>query len=125
MTIIKQKGVISDRHAENVRRYLNGKDAVLRDGWNIEYHEHWYKEMADTRKEYGHDKASKRRAKNTLLYHQILAFLPEECSMNGGMMTPKKCMQFAMEYVAKRYPNQQAISWASATQSTWQSIGVT
>lgn len=109
MTIIKQKGVISDRHAENVRRYLNGKDAVLRDGWNIEYHEHWYKEMADTRKEYGHDKASKRRAKNTLLYHQILAFLPEECSMNGGMMTPKKCMQFAMEYVAKRYPNQQVV----------------
>lgn len=109
MTIIKQKGVTSERHAENVRRYLNGKDAVLRDGWNISYHEHWYKEMADTRKEYGHDKASKRGAKNTLLYHQILAFLPEECSVNGGAMTPERCMRFAMEYVAKRYPHQQVV----------------
>lgn len=109
MTIIKQKGVTSERHAENVRRYLNGKDAVLRDGWNIAYHEHWYKEMADTRKEYGHDKASKRGAKNTLLYHQILAFLPEECSVNGGAMTPERCMRFAMEYVAKRYPHQQVV----------------
>lgn len=109
MTIIKQKGVTSERHAENVRRYLNGKDAVLRDGWNIAYHKHWYKEMADTRKEYGHDKASKRGAKNTLLYHQILAFLPEECSVNGGAMTPERCMRFAMEYVAKRYPHQQVV----------------
>lgn len=103
MTIIKQKGVTSDR------RYLNGKDAVLRDGWNIAYHEHWYKEMADTRKEFGHDKAARMGAKNTLLYHQILAFLPEECSVNGGAMTPERCMRFAMEYVAKRYAHQQVV----------------
>ena len=45
MTIIKLKPVTSERHGENVRRYLNGKDALARDGWNIFHSEHWYAEM--------------------------------------------------------------------------------
>lgn len=109
MTIIKQKAVTSERHGENVRRYLNGKDALERDGWNIYYSDHWYAEMDRTRETFGHNVASRSGAKNTIMYHQILAFLPEECSINGGKMTPKLCMRFAMEYVAKRYPNQQVV----------------
>lgn len=109
MTIIKQKAVVSERHAENVRKYLNSKDAVLRDGWNMEYHDKWFAEMARTRAENGHDIVSRNGTKNTLMYHQVLAFLPEECSVNGGKMTPELCMAFAMEYVGERYPDQQVV----------------
>ena len=109
MTIIKQKAVVSERHAENVRKYLNSKDAVLRDGWNMEYHDKWFAEMARTRARFGHDIAARRGFKNTLMYHQVLAFLPEECSVNGGKMTPELCMAFAMEYVGERYPDQQVV----------------
>lgn len=107
MTIIKQKAVVSERHAENVRHYLNGKDAVMRDCWNMVSLDRWYMQMAKVRKDFGHDKASRAGAKNTLMYHQVLAFLPEECSVNGGKMTPQLCMDFAMEYLGKRYPHQQ------------------
>lgn len=109
MTIVKQKAVVSERHAENVRKYLNSKDAVLRDGWNMEYHDKWFAEMARTRERFGHDIAARRGFKNTLMYHQVLAFLPEECSVNGGKMTPELCMAFAMEYVGERYPDQQVV----------------
>lgn len=37
MTVIKQKSVSSERYAKNVRKYINGKDALARGGWNIEY----------------------------------------------------------------------------------------
>lgn len=109
MTIIKLKPVTSERHGENVRRYLNGKDALARDGWNIFHSEHWYAEMDRTRELFGHNEPAKRGTKNTIMYHQILAFLPEECSVNGGKMTPEHCMRYAMEYVAKRYPNNQVV----------------
>ena len=109
MTVIKQKGVSSERHGENVRRYLNGKDAVLRGGWNIEYSDRWYAQMSLTREGYGHNAPARANAKNTIMYHQILAFLPEECSCNGGKMTPELCMKYAMEYVAKHYTNQQVV----------------
>lgn len=74
MTIIKQKAVVSERHAENVRKYLNSKDAVLRDGWNMEYHDKWFAEMARTRARFGHDIAARRGFKNTLMYHQVLLY---------------------------------------------------
>lgn len=48
--------------------------------------------MARTRKSFGHDKPARAGAKNTIMYHQVLAFLPEECSCNGGKMTTDACM---------------------------------
>lgn len=107
MTIIKQKGVMSERHATNVRAYLNDKDAVMRDTWNLVFPKRWFAEMEQTRRDFGHDKAARGGARNTIMYHQILAFLPEECSCNGGPMTPELCMRYAYEWVVTRYPNQQ------------------
>ena len=40
---------------------------------------------------------------------QVLAFLPEECSCNGGKMTPDACMAYAEQWLAKHYPHQQVI----------------
>lgn len=42
--------------------------------------------------------------------HQVLAFNPDECSCNGGPMTPGRCMDYARDYVALRYPNQEVVS---------------
>jgi hypothetical protein len=65
--------------------------------------------MAKTRKAYGHDVSSRVGAKNTIMFHQVLAFNPDECAMNGGKVTPKIAMDYAREYVATRYPNQEVI----------------
>ena len=43
------------------------------------------------------------------MYHQILAFLPDECDINGGKLTPEECMAYAKEYAAKFYPNQEVV----------------
>lgn len=107
MTIIKQKAVASERHAKNVREYINGKDAVLRDSWNITHPEHWFAEMARTREKFGHDKAARGGKKNTIIWHQVLAFLPEECSCNGGKMSPQACMAYAKQWLQTHYPDQQ------------------
>lgn len=42
--------------------------------------------------------------------HQVLAFNPDECSCNGGPMTPGRCMDYARDYVALRYPDQEVVS---------------
>lgn len=109
MTVIKQKSVSSERYAKNVRRYINGKHALARDGWNIKCDKYWFSKMAMTRKVFHHDTPSRAGAKNATILHQILAFLPEECSCNGGKMTPDACMAYARQWVAKHYPNQQVI----------------
>ena len=109
MTVIKQKAVSSSRHAKNVRKYINGKDALARGGWNLPYNKYWYAKMARTRKSFGHDKPARAGAKNTIMYHQVLAFLPEECSCNGGKMTPDACMAYAEQWLANHYPHQQVI----------------
>ena len=109
MTVIKQKSVSSDRYAKNVRKYINGKDALARGGWNIEYSDRWFSKMDRTRKVFHHDKPSRAGAKNVILLHQILAFLPEECSCNGGKMTPDACLAYAEQWLAKHYMHQQGI----------------
>ena len=107
MTIIKQKAVSSERHGENVRRYLNSKDALIRTAYNVGNPELWYAEMERTRKMHGHDRPARKGGKNTIMYHQILAFLPEECSCNGGKMTAQMCLDYAMTWIRQRYPDQQ------------------
>lgn len=109
MTVIKQKCVSSISYAKNVRKYINGKDALVRGGWNIEYSDRWFSKMDRTRKVFHHDKPSRAGAKNVILLHQILAFLPEECSCNGGKMTPDACLAYAEQWLAKHYPHQQVI----------------
>lgn len=109
MTVIKQKSVSSECYAKNVRKYINGKDAIVRGGWNIEWSDHWFSKMDRTRKVFHHDKPSRAGAKNVILLHQILAFLPEECSCNGGKMTPDACLAYAEQWLAKHYPHQQVI----------------
>ena len=123
MTIIKQSGVSSKSHQQNLRAYINDdRKVLLRDSQNMEHCvniKRWATFMEATRKRFGHNKSARHvrdketgelvEAKNTIMLHQILAFLPEECDINGGKLTPKDCMRYAKEYVAKYYPHQEVV----------------
>lgn len=111
MTAIKQTSVCSEKHLSRLKDYLSwDRDkALAHDTQNIISKERWFQEMADTRKAMGHDKPGKAGAKCTYMQHQILGFLPDECDLNGGKMTPEMCMRYARDYVAERYPNQEVV----------------
>lgn len=111
MTAIKQTSVCSEKHLSRLKDYLSwDRDkALAHDTQNIISEERWFQEMADTRKAMGHDKPGKAGAKCTYMQHQILGFLPDECNLNGGKMTPEMCMRYARDYVAERYPNQEVV----------------
>lgn len=123
MTIIKQRAVTEKGHQRNLRAYINDdKKVLLRDSQNMEDCKNlnrWATFMEETRKAFGQDKAARRvrdkktgelvQAKNTIMYHQILAFLPDECDINGGKLSPEDCMRYAKEYVRRHYPNQQVV----------------
>ena len=123
MTIIKQTGVQSNGHMKNLRGYINDDRKVLvRDSLNMDgctNPKRWAHHMWMTREAYGHNKAARRvrdkktgelkEAKNTILFHQILGFNPDECDLNGGRLSPEECMRYAKEYVGKHYPNQQIV----------------
>lgn len=111
MTAIKQTSVRSEKHLSRLKDYLSwDRDkALAHDTQNIISEERWFQEMADTRKAMGHDKPGKAGAKCTYMQHQILGFLPDECDLNGGKMTPEMCMRYARDYVAERYPNQEVV----------------
>ena len=111
MTAIKQVAVTSVSHASNLGRYLNDERGLMHDSQHIVNEERWEAEMAKTREAYGHDLPARAGAKNTIMYHQVLAFNPDECDVNGGKVTPVFAMAYAKEYVATRYPNQEAV-WA-------------
>lgn len=123
MTIIKQTAVSAKSHQQHLRQYINDdKKVLLRDCQNMEGCtdiKRWASFMEMTREGFGHNKASRRvrdketgelvDAKNVIMYHQILAFLPDECSCNGGPLTPEDCMRYAKEYAKTYYPNQQVV----------------
>lgn len=111
MTAIKQTSVCSEKHLTRLRDYLSwDRDKALAHGTqNIIDDDRWFQEMADTRAAMGHDRPGKAGAKCTYMQHQILGFLPDECDLNGGKMTPELCMRYAREYVAERYPNQEVV----------------
>lgn len=111
MTAIKQTSVCSEKHLSRLKDYLSwDRDkALAHDTQNIISEERWFQEMADTRNAMGHDKPGKAGAKCTYMQHQILGFLPDECGLNGGKMTPEMCMRYARDYVAERYPNQEVV----------------
>ena len=102
MTIIKQRAVSAKSHAKHLRAYINDERALMRDVQNIARREAWFKEMDETREVAGHNTAARKGAKNTVMYHQVLAFLPEECDVNGGRLTPELCMVYAKEYAQTR-----------------------
>lgn len=109
MTIIKQVSITSPAHLSNLEKYLNDDRALAKDSQHLINENRWYKEMNETREAYGHNKPARTGAANTYMYHQVIAFNPDECSCNGGKMTPDNCMVFAKEWIEKRYPNQEAI----------------
>lgn len=109
MTAIKQVAVTSAIHASNLGRYLNDKRGLMHDSQHIIDEGRWEIEMSKTREAYGHDRPARAGAKNTMMYHQILAFNPDECDVNGGKVTPGFAMAYAREYISTRYPNQEAV----------------
>lgn len=106
ITIIKQTGVQSSGHMKNLRGYINDdRKVILRDSLNMDgctNPKRWAHHMWMTREAYGHNKAARRirdkktgelkEAKNTVLFHQILGFNPDECDLNGGRLSPEACM---------------------------------
>lgn len=118
MTIIKQRAVTSVGHGKNLRGYINDdRKVLLRDSQNMEECrdiKRWAWYMKRTRERNGHDKASRKgkdgkEAVNTILYHQILGFNPDECDVNGGKLSPEDCMRYAKEYIGTYYPNQEVV----------------
>ena len=107
MTVIKQVAITSKAHLKNLARYLDDERFLMRGSQYLVDERRWSAEMDSTRRAYGHN--STPRGKNTFMFHQIIAFNPDECSMNGGPMAPKDCMEFAKEWIEKRYPHQEAV----------------
>ncbi|KIS05192.1 Relaxase/mobilization nuclease domain protein [Streptococcus equi subsp. zooepidemicus Sz12is] len=119
MTIIKQVTVKDgSSHQKNLRKYINNDEKVLlRDSQNMEMCpdiKQWASFMKNTREMFGHNKSVRKgkngeKAKNAILLHQILGFNPDECDVNGGMLSPQDCMKYAKEYAASYYPNHEIV----------------
>ena len=110
MTVIKQKGVASKAHLMALSEYLDDDRALMRGTQNLSRFENWERECKSTRRAYSHDEPGKAGAKATYMYHQVISFLPEECSCSpkGGKMTPEACMAFAREWLERNYPQYEA-----------------
>ena len=115
MTIIKQVAVTSRAHLKSLRGYLdrsNERHEVLgMDSQHLNDPANWERELDRTREAYVHNKPGKAGAKCTYMYHQIIAFNPDECDVNGGRLSPDDCMAFAREWVERYYPTSEAC-WA-------------
>ena len=111
MTAIKQRSVCSRQHLASIKRYLDwDRDkALAHDTLNIADEGRWFEEMDGTREAYGHNSPGKAGARCTYMQHQIIAFNPDECDINGGAMTPGRCMAYARDYVGERYPDQEVV----------------
>jgi len=109
MSILTNKGVTSGAYQKNVEKYINCDTAILRDYQNLHRFEGWEKKMWREREMFGHNTVSRQGAKNTVLYHQILAFNPDDCDLNGGGITPEKCMEIAKDCIGNYYKSHQAV----------------
>lgn len=113
MTAIKQVSVKSARHLKRLESYLDWsrEKALDHDTQNLMADDckGAFREMDATRESYGHNRPGKAGAKCTYMQHQILAFSPSSCDVNGGKMTPELCMRYAREYVATRYPDSEVV----------------
>ncbi|HEL1253894.1 TPA: relaxase/mobilization nuclease domain-containing protein [Streptococcus equi subsp. zooepidemicus] len=119
MTIVKQVTVKDgSSHQKNLRNYINNDEKVLlRDSQNMNMCsdiKQWASFMKNTREMFGHNKSVRKgkngeKAKNAILLHQILGFNPDECDVNGGVLSPQDCMRYAKEYAASYYPNHEIV----------------
>ena len=110
MSIIKQRSVISDKHSISLKKYINRKDALLRETQNIKLGDNWYEAMETTRNiQEGMSRKQKEGTKSAKIYHQIIAFLPDEADINGGKMTPELCMKYAQQYAERHYKNHEIV----------------
>ena len=122
MTIIRQFAVSDNTSRKRLRDFFNHDESILLrdsnflplfDATQTEYLEKWDRHMEATRRAYGHDTPSRHirdkvtrklvPAKNTIMYHQTLNFLADECDINGGKLTPEDCLRYAGEYAATYY----------------------
>lgn len=115
MTAVKQIAITSANHLKSLRGYLDRSnerhEVADMDSQHLNDPANWEREFDRTREAYGHNRAGKAGAKCTYCYHQIIAFNPSECDLNGGRLTAQDCMAFAREWVERYYPNQEAV-WA-------------
>lgn len=115
MTVVKQVSVSSPGHMRSLAGYLDRAsdrhDVLDFDSQNLNDPGRWADEFARTRAAYGHDRAARRGCKNTVCYHHILGFNPDECDVNGGRLAPADCMGYAREWCGRWYPNQEC-AWA-------------
>lgn len=115
MTAVKQIAITSANHLKSLRGYLDRSnerhEVADMDSQHLNDPANWEREFDRTREAYGHNRAGKAGAKCTYCYHQIIAFNPSECDLNGGRLTAQDCMGFAREWVERYYPNQEAV-WA-------------
>lgn len=115
MTAVKQIAITSTNHLKSLRGYLDRSnerhEVADMDSQHLNDPANWEREFDRTREAYGHNRAGKAGAKCTYCYHQIIAFNPSECDLNGGRLTAQDCMGFAREWVERYYPNQEAV-WA-------------
>ena len=110
MSIIKQRSVVSPKHAKSLRKYINKKDALLQETQNIKLGDDWYKAMQMTRDiQAGMSRKQKEGTKSAKIYHQIIAFLPDEIDLYGGKMTPELCMKYARQYAERHYKNHEIV----------------
>lgn len=111
MTAIKQVSVHSARHLKNVESYLDWHrdKALAHDTFNIIDEDRAFIEMDETRRSAGHDVPGKANSRWTPMEHQVVAFNADECSCNGGKMTPELCMEYAREYVRTRYEDYESV----------------
>lgn len=81
------------------------------DGQNLSEPSNWEREFNRTREAYGHNVSGRKGFNCTYMYHQVIAFNPSDCDLNGGKLGPDDCMRFAREWVERYYPYQECC-WA-------------
>ena len=115
MTAIKQVSICSAAHMKSLGGYLdksNARHEVLdMDSRHLNDPANWEREFDRSRDAYDMNRPGRAGAKCTYCYHQVIAFNPSECDLNGGRLSPHDCMAFAREWVERYYPNQEAV-WA-------------
>ena len=115
MTAVKQIAITSRSHLKSLRGYLDRSnerhEVIDMDSQHLSDPVGWEREFDRTREAYGHNAPGKAGAKCTYCYHQVIAFNPSECDLNGGRLTARDCMDFVREWVERYYPNQEAV-WA-------------
>lgn len=115
MTAVKQIAITSTNHLKSLRGYLDRSnerhEVVDMDSQHLNDPANWEREFDRSREAYDMNRPGRAGAKCTYCYHQIIAFNPSECDLNGGRLTARDCMAFAREWVERYYPNQEAV-WA-------------